>query len=89
MVTDSADGQETDFILSFKAYAKLAKNPSLAGRLCGKGAVEVEYRRVSCGYGGNLMVKIHEHSKYADYLAIVVLNQGGTTDIHAVEVYEV
>ncbi|XP_060211140.1 expansin-like B1 [Lycium barbarum] len=88
VVTDSADGQETDFILSFKAYAKLAKHPSLAPRLCGKGVVDIEYRRVSCRYWGNLMVKIHEHSKYSEYLAIVFLNQGGTTDIHAVEVYE-
>ncbi|WMV43501.1 hypothetical protein MTR67_036886 [Solanum verrucosum] len=88
VVTDSADGQETDLILSYKAYAKLAKTPSLAAHLCGKGVVDIEYRRVSCGYGGNLMVKIHEDSKYADYLAIVVLNQGGATDIHAVEIYE-
>ncbi|MCD7466616.1 hypothetical protein HAX54_003463 [Datura stramonium] len=55
VVTDSADGQEADFILSYKAYAKLAKNPSLAPHLCGKGVVDIEYRRVSCGYGGNLM----------------------------------
>ncbi|PHU28573.1 hypothetical protein BC332_00666 [Capsicum chinense] len=88
VVTDSADGQETDLILSFKAYAKLAKNPNLTPKLCGKGVVDIEYRRVSCGYGGNLMVRIHERSKYAEYLAIVVLNQGGATDIHAVEVYE-
>lgn len=27
------------------------------------------------------MVKIHEHSKYANYLAVVVLNQGGATDL--------
>lgn len=39
------------------------------------------WKRVSCGYGGNLMVKIHEHSKYANYLAVVVLNQGGATDL--------
>lgn len=88
VVTDTGEGHGTDFILSYRAYAKLAKQPNMAQHLFAKGVVEVEYRRVSCKYG-NLMLKIHEHSKYPHYLAIVVMNQGGATDILAVEVYEV
>ncbi|XP_059302472.1 expansin-like B1 [Lycium ferocissimum] len=88
VVTDSGEGPGTDFILSYRAYAKLAKQPNMAKHLFAKGVVEVEYRRVSCKYGGNLMLKINEHSKYPNYLAIVVMNQGGATDILAVEVYE-
>ncbi|XP_019248686.1 PREDICTED: expansin-like B1 [Nicotiana attenuata] len=79
--------ERTDFILSYRVYAKLAKQPNMAQHLFAKGVVEVEYRRVSCKYG-NLLLKIHEHSKYPHYLAIVVMNQGGATDILAVEVYE-
>ncbi|XP_070005589.1 expansin-like B1 [Nicotiana sylvestris] len=87
VVTDTGEGHGTDFILSYRAYAKLAKQPNMAQQLFAKGVVEVEYRRVSCKYG-NLMLKIHEHSKYPHYLAIVVMNQGGATDILAVQVMQ-
>lgn len=90
VVTDNGEGHGTDFILSSRAYAKMAKQPNMAQHLFAKGVVEVEYRRVSCKYGGgNLMVKVNEHSKHPNYLAIVVMNQGGATDIHSVEVFEV
>ncbi|KAM3233321.1 expansin-like B1 [Capsicum annuum] len=88
VLTDSGEAHGTDFILTHRAYAKLAKQPYMAQHLFAKGVVEVEYRRVSCKYGGNLMVKVHEHSKNPHYLAIVVMNQGGATDILGVEVYE-
>ncbi|KAJ8557935.1 hypothetical protein K7X08_004701 [Anisodus acutangulus] len=88
VMTDNGEGHGTDFILSYRAYAKLAKQPNVAKQLFAKGVVEIEYRRVSCKIGGNLMLKIQEHSKYPNYLAVVVMNQGGATDILAVEVYE-
>lgn len=88
-MTDNGEGHETDFILSARAYAKMAKQPNMAQHLFAKGVVEVEYRRVSCRSGANLMLKVNEHSNHPHYLAIVVMNQGGATDILAVEVYEV
>ncbi|XP_059302473.1 expansin-like B1 [Lycium ferocissimum] len=60
----------------------------MAKQLFAKGVVEIEYSRVSCKIGGNLMLKINKYSKYRHYLAIVVMNQGGVTDILDVEVYE-
>lgn len=89
MATDYGEGHNTDFILSMRAYAKLAR-ANLAAQLFAAGVIEVEYRRIPCRYpGANLLVKIQEHSKYPDYLAVVILYQGGTYDITTVEVYEV
>ncbi|WMV34568.1 hypothetical protein MTR67_027953 [Solanum verrucosum] len=89
VVTDNGEGHGTDFILSSRGYAKMAKQPNMAQHLFAKGVVEVEYRRVSCKYGGgNLMVKVQEHSKHPNYLAVLVMNQGGATDILSVEVFE-
>ncbi|XP_059318745.1 expansin-like B1 [Lycium ferocissimum] len=88
LATDHGESHGTDFILSYRAFARLAKQSSTAQVLFAKGTVDVEYRRVSCRYGSNIMVKIHEHSKYPDYLLLVVMNQGGASDILALEVYE-
>ncbi|CDP08340.1 unnamed protein product [Coffea canephora] len=88
VATDYGQGHDTDFILSVRAYAKLAK-PNVVAELFAAGVIEVEYRRIPCSYPGyNLLVKVHEHSKYPFYLAIVILYQGGTSDIVAVEAYE-
>lgn len=35
------------------------------------------------------MFKVHEHSKYPDYLAIVVLYQAGQKDVTAIELWQV
>ncbi|CAN4078074.1 unnamed protein product [Withania somnifera] len=77
MATDYGEGHGTDFILSYRGFAKLAKQSSMAQVLLQKAQ-----------YGSNLMVKIHEHSKYPDYISLVVMNQGGASDILALEVYE-
>lgn len=89
MVTDYGEGDRTDFILSPRAYTKLAK-PNLALELFAYGVVDVEYRRISCKYSSNnLMVQVHEHSNYPQYLAIVILYVAGQNDITAVELWQV
>ncbi|XP_059277693.1 expansin-like B1 [Lycium ferocissimum] len=88
VVTDSGE-EKADFILSFSAYAKLAK-PIMVAKLIGQGEVEIEYQRVPCKYatGAHLVVKVHESSNFPNYLAIVLLNKGGLSDIMAIEVWE-
>ncbi|KAF3448244.1 hypothetical protein FNV43_RR08957 [Rhamnella rubrinervis] len=89
VATDYGEGDRTDFILNTRAYAKLAL-PNLALELFSYGVVDVEYRRISCRYSGynNLMYKVHEHSRYPHYLAIVILYIGGQNDITAVELWQ-
>ncbi|KAJ4848063.1 Expansin-like B1 [Turnera subulata] len=87
VATDYGEGDHTDFILSPRAYGRMAR-PNVAGELYSYGVVDVEYRRIPCRYAGyNLMFKVHEHSKYPEYLAIVILYQAGQNDILAVEVW--
>lgn len=88
MATDSGEGPGTDFILSYRAYGKMAV-PRMASLLYSLGVVDVEYRRISCHEAANLVIKIVEHSNYPWYLAIVPLKQGGANDILSIEVYEV
>ncbi|CAL5429586.1 unnamed protein product [Camellia sinensis] len=62
VVTDYGEADKTDFILSTRAYARLAR-PNVASKLFAYGVVDIEYRRISCQYPGyNLMVKVHENS---------------------------
>ncbi|XP_030948569.1 expansin-like B1 isoform X2 [Quercus lobata] len=57
VVTDHGEGDRTDFILSPRAYSKLAR-PNDVSKLFSYGVVEIEYRRISCKYSGyNLMFK--------------------------------
>ncbi|CAN4078073.1 unnamed protein product [Withania somnifera] len=88
VVTDSGE-EKAEFILSFNAYVKLAK-PLMVAKLVAQGEVDIEYQRVPCKYatGAHLMVKVHESSKFPNHLAIVLLNQGGLSDITAIEVWE-
>lgn len=85
VVTDYGQGDRTDFILSARAYSKLAL-PNAAKKLFAYGVVDVEYKRISCQYPGrNVTYKVHESSNYPHYLALVVLYVGGQNDITAVE----
>ncbi|KAF6135410.1 hypothetical protein GIB67_027284 [Kingdonia uniflora] len=87
VVTDHGEGDHTDFIFSPRGFTKLAR-PNLAGELMAYGVVDIEYKRISCQYPGyNLMFKVHEHSKFPDYLAIVVVYQAGQKDIIAVQLW--
>lgn len=90
VVTDYGEGDNTDFILSSRAYTKLAR-PNTALELFSYGVVEVEYRRVPCQYpaGINLMVKVHQYSKYPDYLALLLLYQSGINDVTSVQLWQV
>lgn len=88
VVTDHGEGDHTDFILSVRAYSDMATS-GMANHLLAYGVVDVEYRRVPCTYYGyNLMIKVHEHSRFCNYLAIVPIYQSGAFDIEAVEVWQ-
>lgn len=88
VVTDHGVGDNTDFILSVRAYTKLAL-PGLAAELLSYGVVDVEYKRIPCQYPGyNLMFKVHEHSKFPKYLALVAIYQAGVSEITAVELWQ-
>ncbi|KAF5942853.1 hypothetical protein HYC85_020495 [Camellia sinensis] len=88
VVTDYGEGDKTDFILSTHAYSRLA-HPYAALDLFAYGVVDIEYRRIPCQYPGyNLMVKVHEHSRFPVYLALVMLYQAGQNDITAAEVWQ-
>ncbi|KVH95569.1 expansin-like B1 [Cynara cardunculus var. scolymus] len=88
VVTDYGEGDHTDFILSVRAYTKLAL-PGLAADLISYGVVDVEYRTIPCQYPGyNLMFKVHEHSRFPDYLALVALYQAGVNEITAIELWQ-
>lgn len=90
VVTDYGEGDRTDFILSPRAYSKLAQ-PDRVDELFACGVVEVEFRRVPCQYPGynTLYVKVHEHSNNPHYLAIVVLYVSGINDITAAQLWQV
>ncbi|RWR81005.1 Expansin/pollen allergen [Cinnamomum micranthum f. kanehirae] len=88
VATDYGEGDHTDFILSPSAFVKLAR-PNMASELVAYGVVDIEYRRVPCQYpGNNFMFKIHEHSRFPNYLALIILYQSGQRDVVAVELWQ-
>ncbi|KAM7531042.1 hypothetical protein LguiB_034452 [Lonicera macranthoides] len=88
VVTDYGEGVNTDFIFSARAYTKLAR-PNRALELFSYGVVGLEYRKVPCQYAGiNLMVKVHQYSKYPDYLALFLLYQSGINDVTSVQLWQ-
>ncbi|CAN1195581.1 Expansin-like B1 [Linum perenne] len=89
VVTDHGEGDRTDFILSPRAYGRMANRPEHAIELYKYGVVDVEYKRIACKYAGyNVLFKVNEHSKYPNYLAIVLLYQAGQYDVMAVEIWQ-
>ncbi|KAM5573112.1 expansin-like B1 [Rosa sericea] len=89
VVTDYGEGDRTDFIFSPRAYAKLANNPASTEVLFANGVVDIEFRRIPCRYSTpNLVFKVHEQSKFPEYLAIVVQYVAGRNDITAVEFWQ-
>lgn len=88
VVTDYGEGDRTDFILSTAAYARLAR-PDMSEKLFAYGVVDVEFRRIQCRYNYNLFFKVHEHSKYPLYLAVIPIYQPGVFEITAVEIWQV
>ena len=91
VVTDYGEGDRTDFIMSPRAYARLGSNPDASTELFKYGVVDVEFKRVPCRYapGYNILLKVHEHSKKPEYIAIVLLYAAGQNDITAVEFWQV
>ncbi|CAI0413326.1 unnamed protein product [Linum tenue] len=89
VVTDLGDRDHADFMLSSHAFEAMAL-PNKASRLLPKVVVDVKYERIQCKYPGhdNLMVKVTEESKFAEYLSIVLLYQGGQYDVLGIQIYD-
>ncbi|KAK7330856.1 hypothetical protein VNO77_25061 [Canavalia gladiata] len=89
VITDQGSSDNTDFILSQRAFGGMALNTDAAASLLALGVVDIEYRRVSCSYPNkNITVKIDESSSNPHYLAFVIWYQQGKRDITAVQLCE-
>ena len=91
-MTDSGEGNRTDFILSPRAFQKLTLPNASKNKVRSYGVLDVEYQRISCNYPahkGKVTYKIDENSKYPHYLAFSVLYVSGQNDITAVELWQV
>ncbi|XP_071724487.1 expansin-like B1 [Rutidosis leptorrhynchoides] len=88
-ITDQGSSDNTDFIMSKKAFSKMAKTTDSAQSLLSLGIVDIEYKRVSCSYPGkNITIKIDENSNNPYYLAFGIWYQQGDKDITAVQLCE-
>ncbi|CAH1443541.1 unnamed protein product [Lactuca virosa] len=89
VITDQGSSDRTDFIMSKKAFRKMAQSTNAETSLLSQGIVDIEYRRVSCNYPkNNITIKIDESSDYPYYLAFVIWYQQGQNDITAVQLCE-
>ncbi|XP_059443978.1 expansin-like B1 [Corylus avellana] len=89
VITDQGSSDRTDFILSKRAFGRMAQTTDAAASLLNLGVVDIEYRRVSCSYPSkNIIFKIDENSNYPNYLAFVIWYQQGNKDITAVQLCE-
>ncbi|XP_019421782.1 PREDICTED: expansin-like B1 [Lupinus angustifolius] len=89
VITDQGSGDNTDFILSKRAFGGMAQTPDKATSLLALGVTDIEYRRVSCSYPNkNITVKIVESSSNPHFLAFVIWFQQGKRDITAVQLCE-
>ncbi|KAG2239489.1 hypothetical protein Bca52824_091735 [Brassica carinata] len=92
MVTDLNMNNQTDLLLSSRAFRAMAKPVLGADRdLLRQGIVDVQYQRVPCDYGNKKMmnVRVEEASKKPNYLAIKLLYQGGQTEVVAIDIAQV
>ncbi|GAY68849.1 hypothetical protein CUMW_267370 [Citrus unshiu] len=88
VVTDYGEGDDTDFILSPRAFGRMALVDK-SEELYTFGVVDVEFLRVPCRFRGyNVKFKVHENSKYPQYLAVSMLYVGGQNDVQAVEIWQ-
>lgn len=89
VITDQGSSHNTDFILSRRAFGRMAQNEDAAASLLEFGVTDIEYRRVSCSYANkNITIKIDESSSNPHYLAFVIWYQQGMKDITAVQLCE-
>ncbi|KAJ0229961.1 Expansin-like A2 [Hirschfeldia incana] len=92
MVTDLNKNNQTDLLLSSRAFRAMAKPvPGAERDLLRQGIVDIQYRRVPCDYGNKKMmnVRVEESSKKPNYLAIKLLYQGGQTEVVAIDIAQV
>ncbi|CAH9056918.1 unnamed protein product [Cuscuta europaea] len=91
MVTDLNTNNQTDFVISSRAFMAMAKQGN-EQHLLKLGILEVDYKRVACDYykNKNLAIRVEESSqKHNNYLAIKFLYQAGQTEIVSVDVAQV
>jgi len=89
IVTDLNKNNQTDFVLSSRAFMGMA-NKGMGQDILKLGLVDVEYQRVPCDYKNqNLAVRVEEMSQKPYYLAVKFLYQGGQTEIVGVDVAKV
>lgn len=89
MATDQAYGDNTDFVMSPRAFTELGRDQNAYEELKKYGTVDIEYRRVPCTYTGNVLFYIKETSSNPGYFAVVILNVNGINDVTAVELWQV
>ncbi|KAL4277865.1 hypothetical protein GQ457_03G001670 [Hibiscus cannabinus] len=88
-LTDLNTNNQTDFVLSSKAFMAMA-NQGMVRDVLELGIVDVEYKRIPCEYKNqNLSVRVEESSQNPHYLAIKLLYQGGQTEVTAIDVAQV
>lgn len=88
-LTDLNHSNQTDFVLSSRAFMAMANN-GMGKDILKLGIVDVEYKRVPCNYKKqNLAVRVEDSSQKPHYLAIKLLYQGGQTEIVAMDIAQV
>ncbi|KAI3494780.1 hypothetical protein L1887_40391 [Cichorium endivia] len=85
VITDHGSSDRTDFIMSKKAFQKMAQSTYAESSLLSQGIVDIEYRSYP---KNNITIKIDESSDYPYYLAFVIWYQQGQNDITAVQLCE-
>jgi len=86
--TDQGYGDNTDFVMSPRAFTQLGHDENAYEELKKYGTVDIEYRRVPCSYTGNVVFYIKESSSNPGYFAVVILNVNGINDVTAVELWQ-
>nr|GME12758.1 expansin-like A2 [Ipomoea batatas] len=89
MVTDLVTStNETDFVVStgtLRAMANMPNDQTILQLV--NSNLDVEYKNVACEHGtNNLAIRVEESSQRPSHLAVTFLNQGGQTEIIAVDV---
>ncbi|XP_014507592.1 expansin-like B1 [Vigna radiata var. radiata] len=88
VATDQGYGDNTDFVMSPRAFTELGRDENAYEELKKYGTVDIEYRRVPCTYTGNVVFYIKETSSNPGYFAVVLLNVNGINDVTAVEMWQ-
>ncbi|XP_020574186.1 expansin-like A1 [Phalaenopsis equestris] len=86
VVTDLDKSNRTDFRLSSRAFAAMAR-PGMVAGLQTVGVVDAEHKRIPCDYSNkNLSIRVEESSRRPSLLTVKLIYQGGQTDVVAVDV---